>query len=195
MRWLRQLARAPWFWVLLVVLGFGVGWAFYPNDRSPKGSYYRVVSAVNAGDPEALFPYLETAAQHAAFTIGKYQHQARERIESAYPEPERAHALRRLGELAQIEPGPGVFAWYAQRYGWLTRLRRDLSGVANVSIEGERATVETTRGTRYPFRRRDNGMWGLTLFTAKLVGDGEKAARDLAQIDAAAADFEAARSN
>jgi hypothetical protein len=174
-------------------LAFAAGWAFYPNDRSPKGSYYRVISAVNAGEPEAIFPYIETAAQHAAFSIGKYKHQARERVETAYPEPERSRELGRLGELAGVDPGPPVFAWYAQRHGWLDRLRRDLSGVKSVEINGERATVETTRGTRYPFRRRDNGIWGLTLFTARLVSDSEKAARDFAQIEAAAADYEAVR--
>ncbi len=194
MRWFRQIFRKLWFWALLVVVAFTVGWLLYPDDRSPKGAYYRVITAVNAGEPEAIFPYIETAAQHAAFTIGKYRTQSRERILAVYPEPERSQALERLGELSQVEPGPGVFAWYAERYGWLARLRRDLSGIKSVDIQGERASVETTRGTRYPFRRRENGIWGLTLFTAKLVSDSEKAARDFEQIAAAAADYEAAQS-
>ena len=53
-------------------------------------------------------------------------------------------------------------------------------------------TVETVRGTRYPFRRRPNGIWGLTLFTATLVAEAEKAARDAKLIDKAAADYERA---
>ena len=75
----------------------------------------------------------------------------------------------------------------------MTRLRRDLSGVAKVEIAGERATIETARGTRYPFRRRDNGIWGLTLFTAELVAESERAARDFEVVDRAAADYERAR--
>ena len=52
---------------------------------------------------------------------------------------------------------------YAIREGWqgavdggagIARLRRDLSGIGKVEVTGERATVETARGTRYPFRRR-----------------------------------------
>jgi len=50
--------------------------------------------------------------------------------------------------------------------------------------------VQTAHGTRYPFRRRDNGIWGLTLFTATLSAEAEKAARDLLLIDKAANDYE-----
>jgi len=48
-----------------------------------------------------------------------------------------------------------------------------------VDTQGERASVVTARGTRYAFRRRENGMWGLTLFTADLVAESERASRDL----------------
>ncbi len=190
---LSTLPRRPWFWVLLVGVGLLVAWGLYPTDKSPRGSYYRVMSAVNSGRPEAVFPYVETEAQHAAFTIGKYHRDAKAIVERAYPEPARSQELARLQALAQVEPGPGVFRWYAERYGWIARLRRDLSGVESVEVNGDRATIVTARGTRYPFRRRDTGMWGLTLFTARLVADGKKAARDFEQIEAAAADYEAGR--
>jgi hypothetical protein len=49
--------------------------------------------------------------------------------------------------------------------------------------------VITARGTRYPFRRRENGMWGLTLFTAELVAEAEKAARDFDVVKRAADDY------
>ena len=58
-----------------------------------------------------------------------------------------------------------------------------------VEVVGERATVETTRGTRYAFRRRENGIWGLTLFTPVLDAEAERAARDFSVIDKAAADY------
>lgn len=188
-----KLLRGSAFALVALVVAFFVGWAFYPTDRTPKGAYYRVVTAVNQRDPEAVFPYLETAAQHAAFSIHHYNADAVKRIREDYPEGERERALKDRVALGEANEGPGVFALYAKRLGWMDRLRRDLSGVARVEIDGERATVETVRGTRYAFRKRDNGMWGLTLFTGKLVADAEKAARDYSVIDAAAKDFATAR--
>jgi len=189
-----MLQRKRWVWLVgIVAAAYVLSWVLYPSDRSPKGAYYRVTSAVNSGNAEQLFPYLETAAQHAAFTIHKYSVDALARVDEAYP-PDVARSERlRFAQVAELEPGPGVFAWYAERLGWMDRLRRDLSGVAHVDAKGERATVETVRGTRYAFRRRDNGMWGLTSFTSQLVADAEKAARDYSLIDAAAADYQRAQ--
>jgi hypothetical protein len=190
------VSRRIWlFGAAAVGLSGGVAvlsWRRYPSDRTPTGAYFRVVTAVNRADDQAVFPYLETAAQHAAFTIHNYFSQSQARIQQAYPEALRAAALARLPALEGVEAGPGVFAWYAQKLGWIDRLRQDLSGIRQVIEEGDRATVETVRGTRYAFRKRDNGMWGLTLFTARLVADAEKLARDYAVIDAAARDYEAA---
>jgi hypothetical protein len=188
-----KLLRGSAFALIALVIALVAGWAFYPTDRTPKGAYYRVVTAVNQRDAEAVFPYLETAAQHAAFSIHHYNADAVKRIREDYPDGEREQALEARLPMAEAHEGPGVFALYATRLGWMDRLRRDLSGVARVEIDGERATVETVRGTRYAFRKRDNGMWGLTLFTGKLVTDAEKAARDFSVIDTAAKDFAAAR--
>jgi hypothetical protein len=96
-------------------------------------------------------------------------------------------------EEAEAPDGPDVFVAMAKRNAWLERLQRDLSGVAHVEVQGERATVVTVRGTRYPFRRRDNGIWGLTIFTAQLQAEAERAARDLEMVEKAAGDYEHAR--
>ena len=58
---------------------------------------------------------------------------------------------------------------------------------------GDRATLETARGTRYAFRKRENGVWGLTAFTAELVAEAEKAARDAEIVTKAADDYARAR--
>lgn len=187
MQWRRWVVA-----VLVLMAAYVAAWKLYPTDRTPKGAYYRVATAVNRGQPKELFPYLETAAQHAAFTIHKYSVDAVRRIDAGYPPDRVQREKERFVSLANREPGPGVFEWYAEKYGWMDQLRRDLSGIANVEIAGERATVETVRGTRYAFRLRDNGMWGLTLFTARLVADAEKVARDYSVIDAAASDYERA---
>lgn len=167
-----------------------IGLLTYPSDRTPEGAYYRVVIAVNNGRAADIFPYIETAAQHAAYTIRDYRKRSRERVLAAYPEPERTRLSLAYEAEATAPDGADVFALYAERRGWVNRLRRDLSGVAKVEVNGDRATVETTLGTRYPFRRRENGIWGLTLFTATLTAEAERAARDYGLIEKAAADYE-----
>ncbi len=174
----------------LPVLWFAWSWITYPSDRTPKGAYLRVMSAVNRGRPEAFFAYIETAAQHACFTIRNYRKKARERVLLSYPEPERTRLAGEYKAEAEAADGAAIFALQARRRGWLGRLRRDMSGVKKVEINGQRATVETVRGTRYPFRRRDNGIWGLTLFTATLVSEAEKAARDYRMVEKAADDYD-----
>jgi len=71
-------------------------------------------------------------------------------------------------------------------------MRKDLSGIAEVERVGQRATVVTTRGTRYPFREATSGFWGLTLFTAELVAQKNRAPHDFLLIQQAAADYEQA---
>ncbi len=185
-------------WVLLaiaVVLVAAFVWshATYPSDRTPEGAYLRVVSAVNRGKPEAFFAYTEEAAQHAAYTIRDYRKKAQERIIASYPEPERKLWVERYRRFAEAPDGADVFALYAHERGWLDRLRRDMSGIERVEASGERASVLTVRGTRYPFRRRPNGIWGLTLYTAALTSEAERAARDYRMVEKAAEDYDRAK--
>jgi len=162
----------------------------YPSDRTPEGAYARIAKAVNLGRPKDFFAYLETAAQHAAFTIHDYRKTARERVLAAYPEPERSRLAAEYAPEAEVADGPALFALYAEKRGYLARLRRDMSGIASVETKGERAVVVTARGTRYAFRRRpENGIWGLTLFTASLAAEAERAARDLSIVEKAASDY------
>jgi hypothetical protein len=199
----RREALAPWparrvLGIAVACVAFALllafAWAriFFPSDRTPQGAYLRVVIAVNRGRAEDFFAYTETRAQHACYTIRDYRKKTRERVLASFPEPERGKLAADYAEEAAAADGADVLAIYARRNGWMNRLRRDMSGVAKVEIQGERATVETAHGTRYPFRKRDNGIWGLTLFTATLSAEAEKAARDLDLIDKAATDYERA---
>ena len=190
--------KRPKLALLCVLVGLPLAWYIwawvsYPNDRTVDGAYLRVMSAVNQGEPEAFFAYTETRAQHACYTIRTYRKQAYERVRAAYPEPERSTLAKKYEAQAMAPDGSDIFAFYAEREGWLDRLRRDMSGVSKVEVVGERATLQTVKGTRYPFRRRDNGIWGLTLFTPVLVAEAERAARDYELIDKAARDYERAR--
>ncbi len=184
--------------VLLLLLAgaawFGWAWFTYPSDRTPEGAYLRVMTAVNRGRPQDFFAYLETPAQHACYTLRDYRRKAAERVAATYPEPERSELLALHKEVAEAADGADVFASFARRRGYLSRLRRDLSGIAAVERRGERATLTTARGTRYPFRiRPENGIWGLTLFTAELVSEAEHASRDYGMVEKAAADYERAK--
>src|SRR5450432_256366 len=184
--------------IVLAVLGAAVFsllmWAkvSFPSDRTPQGAYLRIGIAVNRGRPQDFFAYTETRAEHACYTIRDYRKKTRERVLAAFPEPERSRLAAQYAEEAAAPDGSDVLAIYARQNGWMNRLRKDMSGIARIDIQGERATVETARGTRYPFRRRENGIWGLTLFTATLSAEAEKAARDLDLIDKSAQDYERA---
>jgi hypothetical protein len=167
-------------------------WRSYPDDRSPLGAYLRIMAAVNQDDPRLIFPYLEEEAQHACYTLSEYRKKSVYSISRAYPDPERSLLLARYRPVADAADGSEVFAIYARERGWLDRLRRDMSGVEREEVDGERASLETAKGTRYPFRRRPNGIWGLTWFTAPLVAEAEKAARDASAYEAAAQDYERA---
>ncbi|MGK4001063.1 hypothetical protein WMF31_00455 [Sorangium sp. So ce1036] len=185
-------------WGAAVVAAVALGFALYrffkfPPDTTPEGAYLRIAYNIGASNPRACFAYLEDRAQHAAYTIRDYRRKASERIEASYPEPERSRLLDEYRAHAEAEDGADVWVDLATRHGFTARLRRDLSGIAKVEVTGERATIETARGTRYPFRRRENGIWGLTLFTAELVAEAERAARDWDVVEKAALDYERAR--
>lgn len=150
----------------------------------------RIVLAIGENRPRDCFAYLETQAQWAAYTIRDFRAKAAARIDRTYPEPERSKLLEQHRAEATAPDGADVWAYLAERRGYLARLRKDLSGIRSVEVSGERATVETARGTRYAFRRRENGIWGLTLFTGELLAEAEKAARDAELVEQASLDYE-----
>jgi hypothetical protein len=167
----------------------------FPSDRTPEGAYVRIAHSVAQDDPRSFFAYLETEAQWACYTIGDMRRKARARVTASYPEPQRSELALAYAPFADAPDGSDVFAHLYRSRQWARRLRKDLSGSVRVDVDpkGERASIVTARGTRWPFRKRDNGIWGLTIFTAELVAEAEKATRDLAVVEAAAADYEKVR--
>lgn len=182
----------------LLALSLGVGsWAVarrpFPPETRPEGAYTRIAYAVAERRPRDAFAYLETDAQWAAYTVRDMRRKACDRVRASYPPEERARLLDAWHVAGDAPDGADVFALMAVSRGWIGRLERDLSGVQHVEIAGERATVVTARGTRYPFRRRENGIWGLTIFTAELAAEAERAARDLDVVERTAADYDRVR--
>jgi hypothetical protein len=165
----------------------------FPPDTTPEGAYLRIAKNIGEGHMRETFAYLETDAQWASYTIRDTRRAACARVRRSYPDAEAAPLLSAWGTAADAPDGADVFAAIADRRGWFGRLSKDLSGVARVEVNGPRATVVTTRGTRYSFRVRENGIWGLTLFTADLMAEAERASRDLSLVESAAADFDRER--
>ncbi|HEX3770207.1 MAG TPA: hypothetical protein VHV30_05055 [Polyangiaceae bacterium] len=165
----------------------------FPPDTTPEGAYLRVAMAVSERRVRDAFPYLETESQWASYTIRDQRRAACERVRASYPPDQAKPLLEAWSAEADAPDGADLFALLAQRRGWVARLDRDLSGAANTDIEGERATVVTGRGTRYTFRRRENGIWGLTMFTAELDAEAERSSRDLEVVQRAASDYDSAR--
>jgi hypothetical protein len=164
----------------------------FPPENTPEGAYARIALAVADGRLRDVFPYVEDEAQWAAYTIQKERALALERARKSYPDAELAELEAAYGPDARAADGADVFVRIGKARGWFGRLRRDLSGVARVELAGDRATIVTARGTRYPMRRRGVGLWGLTSFTAELESDAERATRDRARIEVAARDYDVA---
>jgi hypothetical protein len=182
--------------VLLVPTGlFALMHRPFPPDTTAEGAYMRIARSVADDDPRSFFAYLETEAQWACYTIRDARGKASARIAKSYPEPQRAELLARWRSFADAPDGSDVFATLYRERAWSSRLRKDMSGALRVESEGDRASVVTARGTRWPFRRRDNGIWGITIFTAELLAEAEKATRDLAVVSAAADDYDRARAH
>lgn len=167
----------------------------YPSDRTPEGAYVRIARSVTLDDPRSFFAYLETEAQWACFTLRDMRRKARDLVLRSYPEARRAELVQSYASLADAADGSDVFAKLYRERQWARRLRKDLSGIARIDIDAkvERASVVTVRGTRWPFRRRENGIWGLTIFTAELLADAERATRDLSVVETSAADYDKLR--
>ncbi|NUP13850.1 MAG: hypothetical protein HOW73_48060 [Polyangiaceae bacterium] len=165
----------------------------FPPDDKPEGAYLRIAHALTEGDPKVLFDYIEDPARDAIFTLHDFRKRSSDLVSANFPEPDRARLLAEYEKVASAPDGYALFSTLADERGWIGRLRKDLSGIAEVQIEGERATIVTARGTRYSFRKRGAGMWGLTMFTAELVMDANRAARDFDVVRRAAEDYAAGK--
>lgn len=166
----------------------------FPSDHTPEGAYARIAKSLSEEHPRDIFDYLELDAQWACYTLKNAHTEAHDRVSKSWPPgPEREQLLATYAADADATDARDVFLRIAEARGWLVRLKKDLSGIASVEISGERATVVTARGTRYSFRKRDQGLWGLTMFSAELVVEAERASRDLEVVKKAADDYERGR--
>lgn len=189
---MQPLSRRAWIGLtaaLVAAVGVQRLLSRFPADTLPEGAYLRIATAVERGTPENAFPYLEEEAQVACYTIRHYARLSADAIVADYPEAARQRELAAYQRLADAGEPPMLWARIADDRGWLRRLRRDLSGIASIEVVGDRATIGTARGTRYSFRRRPNGIWGLTMFTAQLDAEAKRLARDWDLVKKSASDY------
>jgi hypothetical protein len=182
--------------IAAIVIGI-VALVFYkpfPPDKTPEGSYARIAKAIAEERTRDVFPYLEQDAQDAAFSIHDMRKGAYDAVAQSYPAgAERDGLLASYRPESEAPDGPDVFLLLDKKHAFIARLRKDLSGISKVETQGDRATLTTAKGTRYTFRKRPNGVWGLTRFTAEMLESSERAARDLASVRAAADDYARAK--
>lgn len=165
----------------------------FPEKTSPEGAYAQVCVAVAEGRLRDVFPFVEDEAQWAAYTIQKERATALERARRSFPKEALTTLEADYGPDAAAPDGADVFVRLGKARGWFARLKRDLSGVARTELDGDRATLVTARGSRYPMRRRTVGLWGFTAYTAELTVDAERATRDRLRVEAAARDYDLAK--
>jgi hypothetical protein len=166
----------------------------YPAETTPEGAYLRLAKHLELGQPELAFSYLEVDARDAAYAMARARTDALAKVRVSFPREEALAFADSYAALATGDDGPKAFARYAEPRGWLRRLTKDVSPIDHVEAEGDRATVVTRKGTRYPFHRDRDGRFGLTSFTAELVAQAKRAARDLEVVERSAADYERRRS-
>lgn len=167
----------------------------FPSEKTPEGAYLRLVVAFGPGKVRDAFPYLEDEAQAALYTIHEYRKKSLEKVRAVFKEPERSRWEAEYRQQGDAPDPESLWVVMAAERGWDRRMRKDLSGIATIERKDRRVTVETARGTRYPFRLGDNGIWGLTLFTADLVDLKQRAARDYQLVEKASEDYERAPRN
>ena len=161
-----------------------------PSETTPEGAYARIAMVLSAGDERGVLAYLDDASVRACDTIWRDHQAASDLVDRTFPEPERSRLVAAYRAHALATSVSDVWLELARRNAFLRTLRQDLSGVATVEAAGDGAVVVTARGARYPFRRRSDGTWGLTIFSNALAREADKAEMDLREIRASASDYE-----
>ena len=160
-----------------------------PPDTTPEGAYLRLAKNLELVRPEDACSYLEIEARDATYLMARARTDALAKVRASFPVEEARSFAESYGALATGDDGPKAFAHYAEPRGWVRRLAKDLSPIDHVESDGDRATVVTTKGTRYPFRKGRDGRYGFTSFTAELVAQAQQAVRDREVVERSALDY------
>lgn len=152
-----------------------------PDPRSVEGLLQRLMSAVEAGDPSALYPLIDRRARSALNSIARDRAAAARLIAADYPEPERAVALSALGDAPQLDDPRALFARRCPK-ACVAELATQLGAPAEQRAAGKELEVRTRRGTTLRFFRDREGLLGLVWHTAELDDERLRVNRELVQI-------------
>ncbi|MFW5921636.1 MAG: hypothetical protein ACOCUS_07335 [Polyangiales bacterium] len=153
-----------------------------PDPREVHGALKYAAQAVEKRDARKLYRVVDERARHAMHSIVHDRREAARLVRESYPEDERAQALRRLGEAAEVEDPPGLFAVRCDD-ACLDDLEARIGAPDETHEDGEELVVHTARGTEVRLYRSASGSWwGIVWNTDELAAERDKANQDLRAI-------------
>ena len=179
---------------------YAIGHRPFPAETTPEGAYARVALSVEERRYKDIFPYLETEAQWAAYTIRDTRKKACRTVRASYVAGERERLLAEWREDAEARSTERTFFAIVarQRVGGGWRVSSETSPVARRASTSKESVRHGRHRAGHPVpvsTTRTMGSGGLTMFTAvELQADAERASRDLEEVvQRAADDYDARR--
>jgi hypothetical protein len=152
-----------------------------PDPRSVEGVIELLAAATQRSDAAAVYPLLDRRARSALNSIALDRSAAARLIAADYPEPERAAALRSLGDAARVSDPRALFVRRCPER-CLAEIAARLAAPAQQRTLGVELEVTTLRGTTLRFHRDREGRVGLVWHTRELDAERLRANRERAQI-------------
>ncbi|HJL02694.1 MAG TPA: hypothetical protein RMH85_29655 [Polyangiaceae bacterium LLY-WYZ-15_(1-7)] len=168
---------------LVAALAGACGFGGTPDPRNLEGAMAYAALAVERDDPAMLFRIVDARARHAMISIVNDRRAAASLVRETYPEAERAAALARLGDAAEVESARELFARRCDA-ACRSTIGGDVGKPERTETEGEETIVHTARGTTVRVWRAEEGdWWGLVWHTDELDEERARANRDLRLIE------------
>jgi hypothetical protein len=139
-------------------------------------------SALESGDGNRLFPYIDERARFALASTVKSRGEARKLIEADYPASERDKALAALGDAAQVESPSELFSRRCAS-DCMRTLAEQVGAPVSQIPEGDEVRVTTSRGTTLHMFAGHDGRYGIVWNTKECMAERAQASRDVRQIE------------
>jgi hypothetical protein len=184
-----RLRRDPCTTFIIAVIAGAAGLlpgCFEPDQRTVRGALDAAARACEANDARALFSVVDRRGRDALFSIAHRRRLAAALVRTDYPEPERATALRALGDGADAKDAADLFAKRCPS-ACLSELAARLGAPVGQVTRGDELEVRTAAGATLRMYRGQDGLWGVVWHTDGLSEERTRAWRELVQIEENAA--------